>query len=48
MISPFWGGLIIGLFLGCNVVVVVVSLLVAAKSGECGSRIERWLSDKTG
>jgi gas vesicle protein len=42
--SPFWGGLIIGLFLGCNVGVVVVALLVAAKSGEWGPKIESWLA----
>ena len=46
--SPFYWGIIIGLFLGCNVAVVVVALLVAAKGGELGDRIDSWLEKMTG
>lgn len=40
--SPFYWGVIFGLFVGVNLAVVVVGLLAGAKCGECGA----WLQQK--
>jgi hypothetical protein len=44
--STFWGGVLIGVVAGLNIGVLVIGLLVGAKCGECGARMQRWLEEK--
>lgn len=46
--SPFWGGILIGVFIGSGIGIIAAGLLAAAKCGECGERIELWLAKKAG
>lgn len=46
--SPFCGGILIGVIVGGSLGVVLAGLLASAKCGECGDKIERWLAQKTG
>ena len=35
--SPFYDGLLIGIFIGANVGIIVLSLYIVAKEGKCQS-----------
>ena len=42
--KPFWGGILIGMFVGANLAIVLIGLLVFAKCGECGAWIQQKLN----
>ena len=42
--KPFWGGILIGMFVGANLAIVLIGLLVSAKCGECGAWIQQKLN----
>ena len=42
--KPFWGGILIGMFVGANLSIVLIGLLVFARCGECGAWIQQKLN----
>lgn len=42
--NPFWGGILIGVFVGANLAMVLIGLLASAKCEECGAWIQHKLN----